>query len=78
MKNEFFQSGPELSDPYLSDTLLRSVLEEALPKADFATADLELKRLGSRAAGDLWALAVQAEREQPEQKTFSPSPPTTS
>lgn len=65
MSSDFFQSAPKISNQYLSDELLKSYLKAQLPGEHFLAVEKELSRLGERAAGDLLALAEQAESEPP-------------
>ena len=61
----FYQSGPRLGNQFDDDALLREFVKAELPQEFHGRAEAELRRLGARAVGDLWAMAEDAEREAP-------------
>lgn len=70
--SEFFQDGPELTNTYLSDPLLSEYLKVSLPPPHYSAISADLNRFGERAAGDLLALAQEAEANPPKLKQYSP------
>jgi alkylation response protein AidB-like acyl-CoA dehydrogenase len=72
MSKEFFQEGPELSNTFESDSLLKSYLKAFLPEKVWNESEAELSRLGARAADDLLRLSEQAERELPKHIPYDP------
>lgn len=63
--SEFFQDPPRLGNQYDDDRVLRSYLRRALPDDMLAEIEPGLHALGSRAAGEMLALADAAEAEPP-------------
>lgn len=55
MKTEFFQSGPELTNPFFADNLLRSYFKRKLSAEMLLQAQHKLERMGERAVRDLLA-----------------------
>lgn len=72
MQNDFFQSGPELTNQFRADPILPAYLKQKLPSAMWKTVEPELDRLGQRAVTDLWNAAIQAEAVEPVHKPFDP------
>lgn len=63
---EFFQDGPELKNTYENDRILRSFLKRRLPKEVFTEIEPGLRKLGERAATDIYAMGQDAEAHEPE------------
>ncbi|HSM12837.1 MAG TPA: acyl-CoA dehydrogenase family protein [Thermoanaerobaculia bacterium] len=61
----FFQDGPELGNTWAGDRALRECVRRLLPSEVLAEVEPDLERLGERAAGEMLALAVEAERDPP-------------
>ena len=61
----FFQSPPVLPDTWAADAVTREHLERVLPADLLAQVTPQLADLGRAAAGELLALAAQAERDLP-------------
>lgn len=72
MTSDFFQDGPVLANQYESDRVLRSYLKRVLPAAVLGEFEPELERLGARAAGEMLALADEAERHEPRLVPYDP------
>jgi alkylation response protein AidB-like acyl-CoA dehydrogenase len=70
--SEFFQSVPALANQYQADRLLRAYIRAEVPAAFLAEGEKQLDRLGKRAAGDLFDLYNQAEREPPVHIPYDP------
>jgi alkylation response protein AidB-like acyl-CoA dehydrogenase len=66
----FFQTPPELGNPYREDPLLGELLAWRLPGETFAAVAPGLDRLGERARGEMLALAREAERDPPRHLPF--------
>ncbi|HET7650553.1 MAG TPA: acyl-CoA dehydrogenase family protein [Gammaproteobacteria bacterium] len=64
-QREFFQDGPSLANQFEDDRLLRAWLDAHLPAATLADIRPGLARLGGRAAGDMLAMAADAEAHPP-------------
>ncbi|MGA9851448.1 MAG: acyl-CoA dehydrogenase family protein [Gammaproteobacteria bacterium] len=62
---EFFQEPPVLGNQYRDDGVLRSWLKARLPAEVLREIEPGLERLGSRAAGDMLAMAADAEAHPP-------------
>lgn len=62
---EFFQSAPVLVNQYRDDAVLKSWLKARLPPEVLKACDPGLDGLGERAAGDLLAMAADAEAHPP-------------
>ena len=61
----FFQDGPQLTNQYESDRVLREFLAASLPDDVMADVEPDLHRFGQRVVDDVAALAEQAERHEP-------------
>lgn len=61
----FYQEGPQLTDTYAGDAVLREHLERLLPPEVTAAAAPELAAMGAAAAGELRELAAAAEASPP-------------
>lgn len=61
----FLQSPPRLANTFDADPLLRALLARRLPPALLAELEPGLRALGARAAGEMLALADQAEAQPP-------------
>lgn len=70
--DEFFQAPPQLENQYESDVLLRHWLARILPAEMFTRMEPELHRLGERAAGDMLAMAADAEAHLPRHVPYDP------
>ena len=68
--SEFIQDGPRLGHPYRDDAVLRRLLVRVLPAAMFEEIEPGLERLGARAAGEMLALAEEAETNPPRHVPF--------
>ncbi len=69
---DFFQSPPVLKNQFTDDDLLQSALRWKLSPATFKSISPHLEKLGARAAGDLFDLADQAEKNPPKLINFDP------
>lgn len=69
---EFFQDGPELTNTFHSDPLLKSFLKSALPAEVYETVAKHLEHLGQRAVTDLLQYSLAAEAEQPTHIPYDP------
>ena len=72
MQDEFFQTGPELSNQYRADATLQQYLRQKLPADLRSRAEPELDRMGERAVTDLLAASVNAEDTDPVHVPFDP------
>ena len=72
MSDEFYQTGPRLTNQFESDALLREYLAWRLPAPMRARIAPELVSLGRRATTDLLALAETAEAEPPRHVPYDP------
>ncbi len=68
----FFQAGPALGNQYESDALLKGWLQRSLPAGAMAQIEPDLQRLGERAAGDMLAMAADAEANPPCHVPYDP------
>lgn len=66
----FLQAPPALANTYDTDRALRMQLERLLPAETRAAIEPELRALGERAAGEMLALAHEAERDTPSLITY--------
>jgi|CXWL01.1.fsa_nt_gi putative acyl-CoA dehydrogenase len=66
----FFQDAPQLANTWRGDPVLRDVLAWRLPEDVLADVTPGLDALGERAAGEMLALADEAERDPPRQVPF--------
>ena len=66
----FFQAPPRLGNQYDDDRVLRSFLRRNLAVEVLAEIEPALRRLGARVAGEMLALAVEAERNPPQLVQF--------
>lgn len=62
---EFFQDAPRLGNPYDADPVLRQLLARLLGDEVLAEVEPGLRSLGERAAGEMLALAGEAEAHEP-------------
>jgi putative acyl-CoA dehydrogenase len=70
--SSFFQEPPRLGNQYDDDRVLRSFLRQNLAPHVFADAEPGLRRLGALAAGEMIALAREAEQAPPILVPFDP------
>src|ERR1700746_1806291 len=70
--SDFFQSGPELTNTYDSDTLLRSIVRRKFPASVTSSLETEYRRLGHRAVTDILRWATDAERNPPVHVPYDP------
>ena len=70
--NEFFQEPAVLSNQYQDDGVLRSWLKARLPAEVLREVQPGLERLGARAAGDMLAMAADAEAHPPRHIPYDP------
>jgi alkylation response protein AidB-like acyl-CoA dehydrogenase len=63
--HEFFQEGPRLGNQYDEDGVLRAYLRRKLPAPVLSEVEPDLRKMGERAAGDLYELASRAEAQPP-------------
>ncbi|HET7570470.1 MAG TPA: acyl-CoA dehydrogenase family protein [Gammaproteobacteria bacterium] len=70
--DEFFQTPPELGNQYESDVLLRHWLARVLPADVLGEVEPGLRALGARAAGDMLAMAADAEANPPRHVPYDP------
>ncbi|MGH8279474.1 MAG: acyl-CoA dehydrogenase family protein [Gammaproteobacteria bacterium] len=68
----FFQAGPVLGNQYTGDRALRGWLAAHLPAAVLQDIEPGLERLGARAAGEMLALATEAEANPPKHVPYDP------
>ena len=61
----FYQDGPQLAHPWTSDDTLRAILRRTLPAGMWREVEPGLARLGTRAHGEMRALADDAEAHPP-------------
>jgi putative acyl-CoA dehydrogenase len=69
--SEFYQTGPELTNTYASDPLLKTWIEKKF-KSQSAKAHETLDRCGKKAANQWLQLSLLAEKNEPELVSFSP------
>ncbi|MDE2196872.1 MAG: acyl-CoA dehydrogenase family protein, partial [Gammaproteobacteria bacterium] len=70
--HEFFQAGPVLGNQYQDDAVLRNWLKSRLPADVLQNIEPGLVRLGERAAGDMLAMAADAEAHPPRHVPYDP------
>lgn len=70
--SEFFQDAPELGNQYRDDAALQAWLKAHLPAEVLKQITPGLERLGARAAGDMLAMAADAEAHPPRHVPYDP------
>jgi putative acyl-CoA dehydrogenase len=70
--NEFFQDGPDLSNQYEADKLLRSYLNRIVPGHILAEIEPDLHNLGKRVVDDILEMALDAEANPPQLIPYDP------
>ena len=70
--SDFFQTGPEIGNQYLADSLLQSTLQRMLPQEMLQEIEPDLKNFGHRVVTDIWAMAQDAEANQPRLVQYDP------
>lgn len=70
--SEFFQDAPELGNQYRDDAALQAWLKAHLPAEVLKQITPGLERLGERAAGDMLAMAADAEAHPPRHVPYDP------
>jgi alkylation response protein AidB-like acyl-CoA dehydrogenase len=68
----FYQAGPNLTNQFDADRVLRSILKRKLPPKVHATVEQDLRRFGERVVTDLLELSIAAERNKPRLIQFDP------
>ena len=69
---EFFQAPPVLGNQYRDDAVLRAWLKARLPAEVLRDIEPGLERLGERAAGEMLAMAADAEAHPPRHVPYDP------
>lgn len=69
---EFFQDGPELSNQYTGDRVLKQFLSRILPLDMLKKIEPDLIRFGERVVTDILKLAQEAEAQEPIHVPYSP------
>lgn len=69
---KFFQDAPELGNQYRDDAALQAWLKAHLPAEVLKGITPGLERLGARAAGDMLAMAADAEAHPPKHVPYDP------
>ena len=69
---EFYQDGPELTNTFHSDPLLKSFLKSTLSPDAFKQTSQHLEHLGNRAVTDLLQFSREAEAEPPVHGPYDP------
>ena len=72
MQNDFFQTGPQLSNQFTADATLQQYLQQKLPPDVLKQASPELHRMGERAVTDMLAACTNAESVDPVHTPFDP------
>lgn len=72
MQNDFFQTGPQLSNQFTADATLQQYLQQRLPAEELKQATPELHRMGERAVTDLLSASENAEATDPVHTPYDP------
>jgi acyl-CoA dehydrogenase len=68
----FYQTPPELGNPYVEDDVLRRYLRHTLPPDVMARIEPELFELGELAGGALWRQSIAERNDEPKLVTWDP------
>jgi putative acyl-CoA dehydrogenase len=68
----FYQQGPELTNPYEGDALLRAYLQRVLPSEMLQQIEPDLRAFGVRVIGDIRQMAQDAEAHEPRLVPYDP------